>query len=241
MDLLLRRNNTLVKFGEFLFLLYDVALSLSVFSLSAMSAKVLVLFYSMYGHNYAMAKAAVEGASEGGANATLKRVKETLPDEVLSKMGALEAGKQWADVPIADPTELADYDGIILVFPTRFGTFPAQMKAFLDATGGLWAGGKLTDKVGSAIVSTATQHGGQETTIQGAHYYFLHHGMVVAGLPYAFGPMSAMDEAQGLSPYGATSLAGPKGDRAVSKNEQDGARYQAKRTAQIAAKMRGSK
>lgn len=200
-------------------------------------AKVLVLFYSMYGHNFQMAKAAVEGATEGGATAELKRVAETLPDEVLEKMGAKDAAKQWADVPVATPDDLKNYDGIIFVSPTRFGSIPAQFKAFLDATGGLWFADALVGKVGSVMVSSNTQHGGQETTIGAFHTVLMHHGFVVVGLPYSYKGQMGVDEVAGCSPYGASTIAGPTGARQPSKIELDGAKFQGKHVATIAGKL----
>jgi NAD(P)H dehydrogenase (quinone) len=201
-------------------------------------ANVLVLFYTTYGHNFTMAKAAVEGVSQAGSNAVLKRIPETLPDEVLAKMGALEAAKQWADVPVVTVDELPQYDAIVWAVPTRFGSIPAQVKTFLDATGGLWFTDALVGKVGSVMVSSNTQHGGQETTIHAMHTVLLHHGMVIVGLPYSFKGQSGVEEVKGGSPYGATTIAGSTGERQPSKDELDGAKFQGKHVATIANKLR---
>lgn len=200
--------------------------------------KVLVLFYSTYGHGFAMAKAAAEGVAQvAGAQVALKRVPETLPKEVLEKMHALEAAKQWEAVPVADPNELAEYDGVIFVGPTRFGMIAAQMKSFLDATGQLWFQGKLIGKVGSVIVSTATQHGGQEATILSLHTVLLHHGMTIVGLPGSWGKHGEVAAVQGCSPYGASTIAGGDGSRQPSAAELDGARFQGKHVAEVAKKL----
>lgn len=200
--------------------------------------KILVLFYSTYGHILALAEAVAEGAkSVPGAEVAVKRVPETLPDEILAKMGALEAQKAFAHIPIATPQELAEYDAIIFGAPTRFGMMAAQMKAFLDATGGLWAKQSLKGKVGSAFTSTGTQHGGQEATVLGFHTVLLHHGMLIAGLPYSFAGQSRMDEITGGSPYGASTIAGGDGSRMPSENELEGARYQGRYVAEIADKL----
>ena len=201
-------------------------------------ANVLVLFYTTYGHNFTMAKAAVEGVSQAGSNAVLKRIPETLPDDVLAKMGALEAAKQWADVPVVTVDELPQYDAIVWAVPTRFGSIPAQVKTFLDATGGLWFTDALVGKVGSVMVSSNTQHGGQETTIHAMHTVLLHHGMVIVGLPYSFKGQSGVEEVKGGSPYGATTIAGSTGERQPSKDELDGAKFQGKHVATIANKLR---
>jgi NAD(P)H dehydrogenase (quinone) len=201
-------------------------------------SKVLVLFYTTYGHNYAMAKAAVEGAKEGGAEVTLKRVAETLPAEVLEKMHALEAAKQWADVPIVEVGELPTYDALILLTPTRFGSIPAQVKTLLDSAGGLWFTDALVGKVGSVMTSSATQHGGNETTIHAVHTVMLHLGMIIVGLPYSFKGQNGVTEVSGGSPYGATTVAGGSGERQPSQSELDGSRFQAKHVASIAAKLR---
>ena len=201
-------------------------------------AKVLIVFYSMYGHNYAMAQAAAEGAKEAGATVELKRIAETLPTEVLEKMHAVEAQKAFADVPLAQAAELADYDALIILTPTRFGSVSAQVQSFLDQTGQLWFQGKLVGKVGSAMVSTATQHGGQETTFSTLHNFMLHHGMVIVGLPGSFAGVNDSTEMHGLSPYGATTVTGTTGARLPSQLELDGAKFQGKHVATIAAKLK---
>ncbi|SCY33220.1 NAD(P)H:quinone oxidoreductase [Alkaliphilus peptidifermentans] len=200
--------------------------------------KLLVLFYSTYGHVYQMAKAIAEGAMEvEGAEVEIKRVEETLPMEVLEKLGAVEAQKAFKDIPIANIDDLEKADAIIFGTPTRFGNMAAQMKQFLDATGSLWSKGSLIGKVGSVFTSTATQHGGQESTILNFHTTLLHHGMVLVGLPYSFGGQTRIDEITGGSPYGASTIAGGQGERMPSENELAGARFQGKHVAEIALKL----
>jgi NAD(P)H dehydrogenase (quinone) len=200
--------------------------------------KVLVLFYSMYGHVYRMAQAVAEGAREvPGAEVVIKRVPETLPPDVIQAMGATEAQKVYAQVPIATVNDLAEADAILFGTPTRFGNMSGQMRQFLDATGGLWAQGKLVGKAGGVFVSTGTQHGGQESTILSFHTTLLHHGMVIVGLPYAFQGQTRIDEITGGSPYGASTIAGAQGQRMPSENELAAARYQGKYVAQIAKKL----
>ena len=203
-----------------------------------MPTKVLVLFYSTYGHGWQMAKAAVAGAAEvDGVEAVLKRVPETLPEEVLAKMHAVDAQKAFADVPIANPNELGDYDAIVFVTPTRFGMMAGQMKSFLDATGGLWMQGKLVGKVGSVITGSATQRGGQEATILSFHTVLLHQGMVIVGLPGSWGRQNDITTVNGCSYYGASTIAGADGSRMPSELELDGAKFQGKHTASIAKKL----
>lgn len=200
--------------------------------------KVLVLFYSTYGHVYRMAQAVAEGAREvGGTEVIVKRVPETLSADILQAMGATEAQKAFADVPIATVDDLANVDAIIFGTPTRFGNMVGQMRQFLDATGGLWAQGKLVGKVGSVFTSTATQHGGQESTILSFHTTLLHHGMIIVGLPYAFQGQTRIDEITGCSPYGASTITGGKGERMPSENELLGAKFQGRHVAQIASKL----
>jgi NAD(P)H dehydrogenase (quinone) len=200
--------------------------------------RVLVVYYSLYGHVHQLAEAVAEGAREvNGAEVLVRRVSETLPPEVIAKMGATEAKKAQASVPIATIDDLAAADAIIFGTPTRFGNMCAQMRQFLDATGPLWVKGALVGKVGSVFVSSATQHGGQESTILGFHVTLLHHGMVIVGLPYTFQGQMRMDEITGGSPYGATTLAGSKGERMPSENEIAGARFQGKHVATIASKL----
>jgi NAD(P)H dehydrogenase (quinone) len=198
-------------------------------------ARVLVLYYSTYGHIETMAAAVAEGVrSVSGVEAVVKRVPELMSDEVARAAGA----KLDQSAPIASPDELADYDAIIFGTPTRFGNMAAQMKNFLDQTGGLWAQGKLIGKVGSVFTATATQHGGQESTILSFHPILLHHGMVVVGLPYSFAEQMGTEEVKGGSPYGATTIAGGDGSRAPSAVELAGARFQGKHVAEITRKLR---
>lgn len=202
-----------------------------------MSAKVQVIFYSTYGHVWRLAEAVAEGAKVAGATVELLQVAETLPDEVLAKMGAAEAKKAFAHVPLADPKRLAEADAVVLGCPTRFGAAPAQMRAFQDQTGGLWASGALIGKVGSAFTSTGSQHGGQETTLLAMSTFFFHMGMVVAGVPYSAKELSEVGEVSGGTPYGASTVAGPKGERQPTANELAVARAQGKHVATIAAKL----
>ena len=200
--------------------------------------KTLILFYSTYGHVYKLAEGIAEGAREvEGNEVVIKRVPETLPQEVLDKTGATEAQKAFAHVPVATPDELTEYDAIILGTPTRYGNMCGQIQAFLDSTGGLWAKGALVGKVGGAFVSTATQHGGQETTIRAMHTALLHHGFILVGLPYAWQGQMGHHEVTGGTPYGASTVAGGQGERQPSENELEGARFQGKHTAQIAKKL----
>lgn len=197
--------------------------------------KVLVLYYSSYGHIETMAQAVAEGVREAGAEVVIKRVPELVPEEVARKSGF----KLDQAAPIATVDELPNYDAIILGVPTRFGNMAAQMKNFLDQTGGLWAQGKLIGKVGSVFTSTATQHGGQESTILSTHTVLLHQGMVIVGLPYSFQGQMSLSEITGGSPYGASTIAAGDGSRQPSENELAGARYQGKHVAGIAAKLAG--
>jgi len=200
--------------------------------------QVLIVYYSMYGHVYKLAEAAAEGArSVADVSVTLRRVPETLPQDVLVEMGAVEAQKQQAGAPVCTVDELGQADAIIFGTPTRFGNMCGQMRQFLDATGQLWMSGALTGKVGSVITSSNTQHGGQESTILSFHNTLLHHGMVVVGLPYAFQGQMTMDEISGCSPYGASTIAGADGSRLPSENELAGARYQGAHVAKIAKKL----
>jgi NAD(P)H dehydrogenase (quinone) len=196
-------------------------------------AKVLVLYYSAYGHIETMAYAVAEGAKSAGADVTVKRVPELVPEAVA----ASSHFKMNQEAPIATPDELADYDAIIFGCGTRFGTMASQMRNFIDQTGGLWAQGKLVGKVGSVFTSTATQHGGQESTILGFVPTLLHHGMVVVGLPYAFQGQMGLDEILGSSPYGAATITGGDGSRQPSQVELDAARFQGNHVAKIAAKI----
>lgn len=199
--------------------------------------KVLIVYYSMFGHTHKMAEAVAEGVREvPGAIAELRRVPETLPEHVLQKMGALEIQKTFAHVPICEVEELAEADAIIFGTPTRFGNMCGQMRQFLDATGKLWAQGALVGKVGSVFVSSNTQHGGQESTILTFIVTLLHHGMIVVGLPYTFREMMQVDEVMGCSPYGASTIAGT---RMPSERELAGARFQGRYVATLAAKLIG--
>jgi NAD(P)H dehydrogenase (quinone) len=203
-----------------------------------MSVKVQVIFYSTYGHVYRLAEAVAEGArAVAGADVQVLQVAETLPAEVIEKMGATEAKKAFAHVPIADPKRLAEADAIVLGTPTRYGAATAQMRAFLDATGGLWVSGALIGKVGSAFTSTASQHGGQETTLLAMSTFFFHMGMVIAGVPYSTQELLNLDEVSGGTPYGASTIAGPRGERQPTANELAIARAQGRHVAQIAAKL----
>jgi NAD(P)H dehydrogenase (quinone) len=200
--------------------------------------KVSIVFYSMYGHIYRMAEAMAEGVRQvPGAEAVLRRVPETLPDETLKKMGALDAQKTFAHIPVATVDELPSAGAVIFGTPTRFGNMCGQMRQFLDATGELWAKGALIGKVGSVFTSSATQHGGQESTILSFHITLLHQGMIVVGLPYSFQGQMRIDEITGASPYGASTITGGQGERMPSENELAAARFQGKHVAAIASKL----
>ena len=200
--------------------------------------KVLIVYYSMYTHIHTMAEAIADGARQvPGTEVILRRVPETLPEGVLAAMGAVDAQKSMANIPIATVDELAEADAIIFGTPTRFGNMCGQMRQFLDATGGLWAKGALVGKVGSVFTSTGTQHGGQESTILSFHTTLLHHGMVVVGLPYAFAGQMDNSAITGGSPYGASTIAGTQGELRPTENDLAGARFQGKHVAQIAAKL----
>lgn len=198
-------------------------------------SKILVLYYSSYGHLETMAQAMAEGARAGGASVDVKRVPETVPLEVAK--AAYFKLEQAA--PIATVAELVDYDAIIVGAPTRFGRMPAQMAAFLDQAGGLWASGSLNGKVGAAFTSTATQHGGQEVTLFSIITNLLHFGMTIVGLPYSHQGQMTLDEVVGGSPYGATTIAGGQGQRQPSAIELEGARHQGQLVAQTANKLFG--
>jgi NAD(P)H dehydrogenase (quinone) len=196
-------------------------------------AKVLVLYYSAHGHIERMAEAVAEGVREAGTEAVIKRVPELVPEEVARKSGY----KLDQKAPIATVNELPEYDAIIFGTGTRYGNMTAQMKYFLDQTGKLWVSGALVGKVGSVFSSSATQHGGQESTILTFHPVLLHLGMIIVGLPYAFQGQMGVSEIMGNSPYGASTIAGGDGSRWPSEVELDGARYQGRHVAQIAAKL----
>jgi NAD(P)H dehydrogenase (quinone) len=197
--------------------------------------KVLVLYYSTYGHIETMAGAVAEGAREAGAEVDIKRVPELVSPEVAKA----SYFKLDQSAPVAQVAELANYDAIIVGTGTRFGRMSSQMANFLDQAGGLWATGALNGKVGAAFASTATQHGGQETTLFSIITNLLHFGMVVVGLDYGYGAQGTLDEVVGGSPYGATTIANTDGSRQPSQKELDGARYQGRRVAEVAAKLHG--
>ena len=198
-------------------------------------SRILVLYYSAYGHIERMAEAIAEGARETGATVDVKRVPELVPDEVARNSGY----KLDQAAPIARVEDLENYDGIIVGVGTRYGRMASQMANFLDQTGGLWARGALVGKVGSAFASTATQHGGQETTLMAIHTNLLHFGMVLVGLPYSWGGQMILHEVTGGSPYGITTIAGGDGSRRPSDNELDGARTQGRLVAEVANKLFG--
>lgn len=195
--------------------------------------KILVLYYSSYGHVEQMAYAVAEGISETGAEAIVKRVPELVPEDAARKHGF----KLDQAAPVATVEELPEYDAIVIGVPTRFGNMPSQMKNFLDQTGGIWAQGKLIGKVGSVFTSTATQHGGQESTILSTHTVLLHHGMIIVGLPYSWQGQMGVDEVKGGSPYGASTIADSDGSRAPSQVELDGAKFQGRHVVSITAKL----
>ncbi len=202
--------------------------------------KVKIIFYSSYGHIYRMAESVAEGAGEvEGARVELLQVPELVPDEVLEKSGAKAARAAFAHVPMAVPDDLADADAIILGIPTRFGNMCAQMRNFLDQTGGLWAKNALVGKVGSAFTSSATQHGGQETTLITTYITLLHLGMVIVGLPYSESRQFSLDEISGGSPYGASTITAGDGSRQPTENDLAMARFQGRHVAAIAAKLAG--
>ncbi len=199
--------------------------------------KILVLYYSMYGHMRAMALAATEGIKKvEGVKVDIKQIPETLPEEIISKMGAIESKKAMIE-ELAKVEDLPKYDGFIFGVPTRYGNMPAQFKMFWDATGQIWKQGALVGKVAGVMSSSSTQHGGQESTILTTHVLLLHHGMLIAGLPYAFAGQMTTDEISGGSPYGASTIAGGDGSRMPSENELAGASFQGEYIAGIVKKM----
>ncbi len=201
--------------------------------------KIQVVFYSMYSHVYKMAEAIAEGARQvPDVEVSLLQVAELMSDEALEKSGAKDARASFSHIPIATPDQLAEADGIIFGTPTRFGNMAAQMRNFLDQTGGLWMNGSLIGKVGSVFVSTASQHGGQETTITSFHTTLLHHGMIIVGVPYSEPRLLSLDEVSGGSPYGATTLAGTDGSRLPSNNELAIARFQGTHVAKVTAQLK---
>jgi NAD(P)H dehydrogenase (quinone) len=203
--------------------------------------KVLVLFYSMYGHVHKMAEAVTEGAREvEGAEVTLMQIPELMPEEALEKAGAKKPREAFAHIQTARPDDLAGFDAILFGTPTRFGNMCAQMRNFLDQTGGLWEQNALVSKVGSVFTSTGTQHGGQETTITSFHSTLLHQGMIIVGLPYSESRQMTLDEITGGSPYGASTIAATDGSRMPSENELAMARFQGRHVATIAKKLAGA-
>jgi NAD(P)H dehydrogenase (quinone) len=197
-----------------------------------------IVFYSMYGHVYRMAEAVAEGAKQvTGASVTLLQVPELVPKDILEKSGALKARQSFAHIPVAEVGKLANADAVIFGTPTRFGNMCAQMRNFLDQTGGLWMKGALAGKVGSVFVSTATQHGGQETTIISTYFTLLHHGMILVGGPTSEKALGQITELSGGSPYGASTITGADGSRVPSQNELEIARAQGKLVAEITAKL----
>ena len=203
-----------------------------------MATQIQVVFYSMYGHIYRMAEAVAEGARQvADTEVALYQVAELMPEEVLAKSGAQAARAAFAHVPVIAPDQLAEADAVIFGTPTRFGNMCAQMRNFLDQTGGLWMKGALIGKVGSAFTSTATQHGGQETTLTSFHTTLLHHGMVIVGVPYSEARQMTLVEISGGSPYGASTITAGDGSRPPSENELDIARFQGKHVATIARRL----
>lgn len=200
-------------------------------------ARILVLYYSSYGHIETMAKAVAEGVRQSGSDAVIKRVPELVPETVARNAGY----KTDQEAPVATVDELADYDGIVFGTPTRFGNMTSQMKNFLDQAGGLWAQGKLIGKAAGVFTSSATQHGGQESTILTMHTVLLHLGFVIVGLPYAFQGQMTLDEITGGSPYGASTIAGGDGSRQPSANELAGARFQGRHIAEVAGALQGGR
>ncbi len=204
-----------------------------------MTTRIHVVFYSMYGHVYKMAEAVAEGARQvSGAEVKLLQVPELVSEEALEKSGAKAARAEFAEIPFAVVDDLAEADAVIFGTPTRFGNMCAQMRNFLDQTGGLWMSGALVGKIGSVFTSTATQHGGQETTITSFHTTLLHQGMVIVGVPYSEARLMNMDEISGGTPYGASTLAGSDGSRQPSENELAIARFQGQHVAEIARKIK---
>lgn len=200
--------------------------------------RVLIVYYSLYGHIHRMAEAAAEGVQEvPGAEPVLRRVPETLSQEILGMMHALEAQQSMSHIPICGVDELADADAIIFGTPTRFGNMCGQMRQFLDATGQLWVKGALVGKIASVFTSSNTQHGGQESTILSFHNTLLHQGMVIVGLPYTFQGQMGTEEIAGCSPYGASTIAGARGERMPNEIELAGARFQGRHVTEIAAKL----
>lgn len=201
--------------------------------------RIFIVYYSLYGHIHQMAGAVAAGVADAGYTAELFRVPETLSDEILQKMGAFPFQDEFRKLPVITPAELASADAVIFGTPTRFGNMVGQMRQFLDSTGGIWNQAALAGKVGSVFTSSSTQHGGQESTILSTHITLLHHGMIIAGLPYVFAGQTTMQEITGCSPYGASTIAGGSGDRFPSENELAGARFQGRYVARIAEQLAG--
>jgi len=201
--------------------------------------KTLILFYSVYGHVFEMAKAVEEGVSEAGLTPVLRKAPETLPDKVLEAIGGLEPRKRWAEVPDVEISDLVEAEAIIIGSPTRFGGMCGQIRSFLDSTGGLFAKGALVGKVGAFFTSSNTQHGGQESTILTSIPFFLHQGLIFVGLPYAFDGQMSMADIIGGSPYGASTVAGGDGSRRPNAIDLNGARFLGRHVGQITAKLRG--
>lgn len=202
--------------------------------------RIFIVYYSLYGHIHQMAQAVATGVIKAGFTPELYRVPETLPVEVIEKMGATAFQKEFSSIPVISPHELANADAIIFGTPTRFGNMCGQMRQFLDATGGIWKDGALAGKVGSVFTSSATQHGGQESTILSTQLTLLHHGMIIAGLPYVFAGQTIMNEITGCSPYGASTIAGGANERGPSENELSGARFQGHYVTKIAERLVGA-
>jgi len=199
---------------------------------------ILVLYYSMYGHVYSLAKSIAKGAGEvDGSKVEIKKVPETLSDDILEKMGALKAKEAQKDVKVATISDLEKADAIIFGTPTRFGNMCGQMRTFLDATGGLWMKGALVGKAGAVFTSSNTQHGGQESTILTFFTNLLHHGMIIVGLPYTCQEQMQTDSIMGLSPYGVSTVAGTKGERSITEEEKKACLFLGKRVAQTAKKL----
>jgi len=200
--------------------------------------KIHIVFYSMYGHIHQLAEGVAEGARQvAGAEVTLLQVPELVPDAALERTGAKAARAKFAHIPVAKVEQLVEADAIVFGTPTRFGNMCAQMRNFLDQTGGIWVKGGLVGKVGSVFASTGTQHGGQETTITSFHSTLLHHGMIIVGVPYSCQGLVNMNEITGGTPYGATTLAGSDGSRQPSENELSIAKFQGRHVAEITAKL----
>lgn len=203
--------------------------------------KALIVFYSMYGHVFKLARAVADGVAEvDGVEPVLRTVRETLPDSLVEKLGGLEPRQAWKDIPEAAAADVEASDALIIGTPTRFGGVCGQVRQFLDSTGGIWAKQAMLGKIGAAFTSSGTQHGGQEVTVYGSLYpYFLHQGMLVCGLPYTFQGQSGMDEVMGGSPYGASCVAGPDGSRQPGAVELEGAKYLGRHVAELTKRLRG--